>query len=110
MKSGKNIANRLYCSLFIYWILSGIAYFFTKYKLRGVLHIRTYSDIFGKWYEAEDCRFIPNMQQNYKYLNSGKCKDQLIDIVCGNDNKLVFVWKKSEVMDELYHLWCERKL
>ena len=72
--------------------------------------IKTYSDIFGHWYEAEEVRYIPNMKQNYRYLNSGKCKDQLVDIICGNDDKLVFVWKKSEIMDELYSLWCKRQL
>ena len=55
-------------------------------------------------------RLIPNMKQNYRYLNSGKCKDQLVDIVCGNDDKLVFVWKKSKIMDELYDKWCKHEL
>ena len=50
------------------------------------------------------------MQQNYKYLNSTKSQGQLADIICGNNNKIVFVWKKSKEMDELYKLWCERKL
>ena len=50
------------------------------------------------------------MQQNYKYLNSGKANDQLVDIICGEENKLVFVWKKSKVMDELYSKWCRREL
>ena len=50
------------------------------------------------------------MAQNYKYLNSDKSNGQLVDVICGNDNKIVFVWKKSKQMDELYRLWCERKL
>jgi hypothetical protein len=75
-----------------------------------VIVIRNYSELFNKYYETEEVRFIPNMQQNYKYLNSGKANNQLVDIICGEDNRLVFVWNKSEVMNELYSLWCERKL
>lgn len=50
------------------------------------------------------------MKQNYKYLNSGKATNQLVDIICGDNDMLVFVWKKSEVMDELYDLWCRHEL
>ena len=62
------------------------------------------------FYEDEEVRYIPNMQQNYKYLNSTKSQGQLVDIICGNENRIVFIWKKSKEMDELYKLWCERKL
>lgn len=50
------------------------------------------------------------MQQNYKYLNSSLSAGQLVDIICGNENRIVFVWKKSPQMNELYKLWCEHKL
>lgn len=50
------------------------------------------------------------MQQNYKYLNSSLSAGQLVDIICGNENRIVFVWKKSQQMNELYKLWCEHKL
>lgn len=72
--------------------------------------MREYSDLFKHWYELEEVRLIPNMQQNYKYLNSPLSRGQLVDIVCGSDNRIVFVWKKSKEMDELYKLWCEHKL
>lgn len=72
--------------------------------------MKEYSDLFQSYYESEDVRYIPNMAQNYKYLNSDKSNGQLADIICGNDNKIVFVWKKSKQMDELYKLWCARKL
>lgn len=72
--------------------------------------MKEYSDLFQSYYESEDVRYIPNMSQNYKYLNSDKSNGQLVDVICGNDNKIVFVWKKSKQMDELYRLWCERKL
>ena len=32
--------------------------------------MREYSDIFNTYYDSEDVRYIPNMQQNYKYLSS----------------------------------------
>lgn len=69
-----------------------------------------YSELFNCYYEADDCICVPNMQQNYKYLQSGKANGQLMDIVCGDNNKILFVWKKSEVTKELYDLWCLRKL
>jgi hypothetical protein len=72
--------------------------------------IKEYSEIFGSTYDSEEVRFIPNMQQNYKYLNSPKSNGQLVDIICGTDNRVVFVWKKSQEMNDLYRLWCERKL
>ena len=82
-------------------------YFFT---IKAVKIIVQYSDLFHTTYNDEDVRYIPNMQQNYKYLNSAKSNGQLVDIICGNENKIVFVWKKSKEMDELYRLWCDRKL
>lgn len=72
--------------------------------------MKEYSDLFQSYYDSEDVRYIPNMAQNYKYLNSDKSNGQLVDVICGNDNKIVFVWKKSKQMDELYKLWCKRKL
>ncbi|MEG0899817.1 MAG: hypothetical protein RSF40_08940 [Oscillospiraceae bacterium] len=68
------------------------------------------SKITGKIYEPELARFIPNMKQNQRYLFSGKAYDSLLDIICGNEDKLVFVWEINEVMDELYDSWCKREL
>ena len=50
------------------------------------------------------------MQQNYKYLNSPKSDGQLVDIICGAENRIVFVWKRSKEMNELYKAWCDREL
>ena len=77
---------------------------------KEVTTIRQYSNLSHTTYGDEEVRYIPNMQQNDKYLNSIKSQGQLADIICGNNNKIVFVWKKSKEMDELYKLWCERKL
>ena len=72
--------------------------------------MRAYSDIFNTYYDSEEVRYIPNMQQNYKYLSSPLSHEQLLDIICGNENRIVFVWKRSKEMNELYRLWCDRKL
>ena len=72
--------------------------------------MRKYSDIFNTYYDSEDVRYIPNMQQNYKYLSSPLSHGQLVDVICGNENRIVFVWKKSKEMTELYKMWCDRKL
>ena len=50
------------------------------------------------------------MQQNYKYLSSPLPHGQLVDVICGNENRIVFVWKKSKEMNELYKMWCNREL
>lgn len=72
--------------------------------------MKSYSDLFDYWYDSEDVRYIPNMLQNYKYLDNPKSKGQLVDIICGSDNKIVFVWNKSKEMNELYDLWCKHEL
>ena len=74
------------------------------------MEIREYSDIFNTTYDSNEVRYIPNMQQNYKYLSSQLSNGQLVDIICGNENRIVFVWRKSKEMDKLYKLWCEHKL
>ncbi|WP_434311464.1 hypothetical protein [Hominifimenecus sp. rT4P-3] len=72
--------------------------------------MRAYSELFHCFYEMEDCILIPNMKQNFKYLNSGKVGDLLMDIICGSDGRLVFVWQKAPALKELYLLWCDRQL
>ena len=72
--------------------------------------MREYSDIFNTYYDSEDVRYIPNMQQNYKYLSSPLSHGQLVDVIWGNENRIVFVWKKSKEMNELYKMWCNREL
>ena len=43
--------------------------------------MKEYSDLFQSYYESEDVRYIPNMSQNYKYLNSDKSNGQLVDVI-----------------------------
>ncbi len=50
--------------------------------------MKEYSDLFQSYYESEDVRYIPNMAQNYKYLNSDKSNGRLVDVICGNNNSM----------------------
>lgn len=68
------------------------------------------SEVFGEEYDMDEVRFIPNMKQNYKYLAHPLSRGQLVDIICGAEEKLVFVWKKSKETKELYDLWCKHEL
>lgn len=72
------------------------------------MEIKEYSDVFAWEYDTEDVRFIPNMAQNYMYLNSQLSKGQLVDIIPGQNKRVVFVWRKSKEMNELYHQWCNK--
>lgn len=68
------------------------------------------SELFGNVYDSEDVIYIPNMKQNYKYLNHPKSNGQLMDIICGEDDRIVFVWKRSKEINQLFKLWCDREL
>ena len=72
------------------------------------IKIKEYSEVFNWEYETEDVRYIPNMAQNFMYLNSFLSKGQLVDIIPGQNKRVVFVWKKSQEMNELYKIWCEK--
>ena len=64
--------------------------------------------MFNWEYETDEVRFIPNMAQNYMYLTSPLSKGQLVDIIPGQNKRVVFVWKKSKEMNELYRIWCAK--
>lgn len=96
-------------TLFYYSVIH-CSLFFTILGLKGLIKILEYSDVFKREYDSEEVRYIPNMMQNYKYLSSPLSNGQLVDVICGNENRIVFVWKKSKEMNELYRLWCEHKL
>lgn len=49
------------------------------------------------------------MTQNYFYLDSPLSEGQLIDIIPGKNKRVVFVWKRSKEMSELYKIWCTRE-
>lgn len=49
------------------------------------------------------------MTQNGFYLSSPLSRDQLVDIFVGKNRRVVFAWKRSKEMSELYRLWNEKK-
>lgn len=48
------------------------------------------------------------MAQNYMYLDSSLSKGQLVDVIPGQNKRVVFVWRKSKEMSELYQTWCNK--
>ena len=84
--------------------------FFTLTKeKKEEITIREYSDIFKWEYDSEEVHYIPNMTQNYFYFDSPLSEGQLIDIIPGKKKRVVFVWKRSKEMSELYKIWCTRE-
>ena len=75
-----------------------------------MIDIKKRSVLLGTEYDTDNVRFIPNMKQNYKYLQSSLSNGHLLDVICGENEKIVFVWDKSKELDILYDLWCKRKL
>lgn len=71
--------------------------------------MREYSEVFKHYYDLEDSLVIVNMKQNHFYLSSPLSQGKLMDISPGRDDRVVFIWKKSKEMSELYHQWCQRK-
>lgn len=48
----------------------------------------------------------PNMLQCYCYLYQG-CDKALVDIVCGENHKMYFVWdRQNEMFKRAHNLWC----
>lgn len=64
------------------------------------------SEVTGKIYETDDCVYIVNALQVYKYLANDA---ELLDVKCGFDNKLAFVFDKEKSYP-LYDKWCKREL
>jgi len=68
--------------------------------------LKNKSKITGKTYEAEDCVFLINALQTFKYLDNGA---ELVDLICGEKNRLVFVFSKEKTHN-LYDKWCKYEL
>ena len=101
-----------FCTLFIGVCLS--LYFsdwHTPIFLRQFLTIRSeilkvQSTITGKCYETDECVYIVNPLQVYKYLINDAVP---LDILAGEDNKIVYVYNRKLTHD-LYDRWCKREL
>lgn len=72
-----------------------------------------YSNLFKRYYDANNVIYISNLVQVHKYLNASeevsKC---LVDILySGTRNDcLVFVFEKTDIMKELYEKWKNHEL
>lgn len=71
--------------------------------------MKTTSAITGKTYDPDEVVFIPNMLQNFWYMNYGA---ELLDIIPDNKHdqkKIVFVWNREDTK-YLYDAWCKHEL
>lgn len=64
------------------------------------------SDITGSKYNPAECVYIKNPVQTARYL---KHKLPLLDIIVGDDDKLVFIFNR-ESSREYYELWLRHEL
>lgn len=60
-----------------------------------------FSDVTGKQYDDEDCVFFRNIYQSSKYISWGA---KVVDLFCGSDDKLVFVFSKQD-HEKYKHKW-----
>lgn len=75
--------------------------------------MQTYSRLLNRWYDTDNVLYLTNIQQVYKYLNaSEEVAENLLDILYSGTRKdcLVFVFKKTPLMQELYRKWQNHEL
>ena len=75
--------------------------------------MQTYSKLLNKHYDADNAIYMTNLQQIYKYLNaSEEVADNLVDILYSGTRKdcIVFVFKRTPIMQELYRKWNAHEL
>ena len=73
-----------------------------------------YSEILNKYYDSSNGNvvYITSMLQCQRYLNNGAAED-LVDILYSGtkrDDTLVFVFKKTPRIKELYKKWQSHEL
>lgn len=64
------------------------------------------STVTGKCYDTDSCVYILNPLQIYKYIANDA---DLKDILCGFDNKLVYVFDRNDTK-KIYDAWCKHEL
>lgn len=87
----------------------GALFFYAKRRMS----MQTYSKLLNKHYDPDNAIYICNFQQVYKYLNaSEEVAENLVDILYSGTRKdcLVFVFKKTPIMQELYKKWQAHEL
>ena len=75
--------------------------------------MQTYSKLLNKYYDPDGAIYISNFHQVYKYLNaSEEVADNLVDILYSGTRKdcLVFVFKRTPIMQDLYKKWQAHEL
>ena len=75
--------------------------------------MQKFSKLFNKYYDPDNAVYISNCQQVYKYLNADEqVSNDLVDIMYTGTRKdcLVFVFKKTPIIKELYKKWQSREL
>lgn len=74
--------------------------------------MQTYSRLLNRYYDADNAVYIVNMLQVAKYMKNGG-DEFLVDILYDKAKKedtLVFVFKKSPLIRELYRKWNAHEL
>jgi hypothetical protein len=72
-----------------------------------------FSKLLNTYYDSDKVVYLTNMCQVYKYLNtSEEVASDLVDILYSGTRKdcLVFVFNKSQTIQDLYQKWKEHKL
>jgi len=72
-----------------------------------------FSKLLNTYYDSDKVVYLTNMCQVYKYLNTSEdVASDLVDILYSGTRKdcLVFVFNKSQTIQELYQKWKEHKL
>ena len=96
------LTDRVCLSLYNDWHTLFLRQFFTTRSET----LKVQSMVTGKCYETTECVYIVNTLQVYKYLLNDLAP---IDVLPGEDNKIVFVYNRQESRD-LYDKWCKREL
>lgn len=75
--------------------------------------MRKYSTLLKKWYDDDgQLVYVTNFVQCSKFLNNGAVED-LCDILYSGTKRpdtLVFVFKKTQLIKELYRKWQNHEL
>jgi hypothetical protein len=72
-----------------------------------------FSKLLNTYYDSDKVVYLTNMCQVYKYLNTSEdVASDLVDILYSGTRKdcLVFVFNKSQTIQDLYQKWKEHKL
>lgn len=75
--------------------------------------MQKYSKLLNKYYDPDSAVYITNFQQVYKYLNaSEEVANDLVDILYSGTRKdcIVFVFKRTPIIQELYKKWQNHEL